>query len=309
MERIGLLFSGQGTQYPGMMKDFFDNESVAKELFDLIDDVLGRKISDLCFYGTQEELDLTHNTQPCMLAGDLVAGLILRAHGIEADAVAGFSLGEYAALVYAGILSVDDAFRIIQIRADAMQRAVPPGKGAMAAFIGASAEQVEEICRKVDSEYVVAANYNSPIQTVISGTVAGVNRACEIAELVGIDFVPLAVSAPFHCSLMEPAAICLEKELRKASFNNSKIPIYMNVDGLPITEGTAVSELLIKQATHPVRWAQTLENMYADGVTTFIECGAGKTLSGLVKKTLGNVRILRVENIKTLQKTLRELQN
>ena len=142
--KIGVLFSGQGAQYPGMMKDLYESEPAAKDLFDKADAALGREISKVCFEGTQEELNLTHNTQPCMLAGDLAASLILRAHGIEADAVAGFSLGEYAALAYAGAISIEEVFRIIQIRADAMQEAVAPGEGAMAAFVGASAKQVED---------------------------------------------------------------------------------------------------------------------------------------------------------------------
>ena len=199
-------------------------------------------------------------------------------------------------------------FRIIQIRADAMQEAAAPGEGAMAAFVGATAEQVEDICARVTKGYVVAANYNSPVQTVISGAAAGVDEACELANVTGLRCVKLAVSAPFHCTLMEPAAKKLEEEFKKMFFLNPQIPVYMNVDGKPITDGTAIAELLVKQAMSPVRWVQTLENMQADGIDTFIECGAGKTLSGLVKKTLKDVKIFRVENLKTLRNTLEELQ-
>ena len=306
--KIGILFSGQGAQYPGMMKDLYDAESAATELFDKANAALGRKISKVCFEGTQEELNLTHNTQPCMLAGDLAAAMVLKAHGIQADAVAGFSLGEYAALAYAGAISMEDVFPIIQIRADAMQEAVAPGKGGMAAFVGAPAEQVEEICSKITRGYVAAANYNSPVQTVVSGSAEGVDEACELAEAAGLRRVRLAVSAPFHCALMEPAARRLEEEFKKIPFRNPGIPVYMNVDGKPITEGSAVASLLVRQAMSPVRWVQTLENMRADGIDTFIECGAGKTLSGLVKKTLKDVKILRVENLKTLNDTLKELK-
>ena len=305
--KIGILFSGQGAQYPGMMKDLYDTEAAAKELFEKADAALVREISKVCFEGTQEDLNLTHNTQPCMLAGDLAAGMVLKAHGIQADAVAGFSLGEYAALAYAGAISIDDVFPVIQIRADAMQKAVAPGDGAMAAFVGATAEQVENICAKVTRGYVVAANYNQPLQTVVSGSAGGVDEACELAEAAGLRCVRLAVSAPFHCALMEPAAKRLEEEFKKISFQNPTIPIYMNVDGKPITDGAAISDLLVKQAMSPVCWVQTLENMQADGIDTFIECGAGKTLSGLVKKTLKGVKILRVENMKTLADTLEEL--
>lgn len=306
--KIAILFSGQGAQYPGMMKDLYDAEPAAKALFDKADAALGRKISEVCFEGTQEDLNLTHNTQPCMLAGDLAAAMVLKEHGIEASAVAGFSLGEYAALAYTGAISTDDVFRIIQIRADAMQEAVAPGQGGMAAFVGATAEQVEEICAKVTRGYVVAANYNSPVQTVVSGSAEGVDEACEMAEAAGLRCVRLAVSAPFHCALMEPAAKRLEEEFKNITFENPSIPVYMNVDGKPVTDGSDVAGLLVKQAMSPVRWVQTLENMQADGIDTFIECGAGKTLSGLVKKTLKDVKILRVENMKTLGETLEELK-
>ena len=305
--KIGILFSGQGSQYPGMMKDLYDSERVAKELFNIADVSLKREISKICFEGTQEDLNLTHNTQPCMLAGDLAAAMVLKAHGIEASAVAGFSLGEYAALAYARAISVNQVFRIIQIRADAMQDAVAPGEGGMAAFVGATAEQVEKICAMVTKGYVVAANYNSPVQRVVSGSAAGVDEACEMADSIGLRCVRLAVSAPFHCDLMEPAAKRLKEEFKKVEFKNPSIPVYMNVDGKPISDSSMIPDLLVKQAMSPVRWVQTLENMQADGIDTFIECGAGKTLSGLVKKTLKDVKILRVENMKTLTDTIEEL--
>lgn len=306
--KIAFLFSGQGAQYSGMMKDLYDTEPAAAKVFDEADAALGRNISKVCFEGTQEDLNLTHNTQPCMLAGDLAAAMVLKAHGVHADAVAGFSLGEYAALAYAEAISADDVFRVIQIRADAMQEAVAPGEGGMAAFVGATAEQVEEICAKVTRGYITAANYNSPLQTVVSGSAAGVEEACEMAEAAGLRCVKLAVSAPFHCALMEPAAKRLEEEFQKVSFRNPSVPVYMNVDGQPVTEGAAIPDLLVRQAMSPVRWVRTLENMQSDGIDTFIECGAGKTLSGLVKKTLKDVTILRVENVKTLRETLTELQ-
>ncbi len=305
--KIAFLFSGQGAQYPGMMKDLWEAEPAAKAVFDCADAVLGRGISALCFDGTQEELNLTHNTQPCMLAGDLAAAAVLGAHGIRAEAAAGFSLGEYAALAHAGVFSLEDAFRTIQVRADAMQEAVAPGEGAMAAFVGASAEQVEAICGKVTAGYVVAANYNSPVQTVISGTAAGVDEACALAAAENIRSVRLAVSAPFHCALMEPAARKLETALGGVRFSEPAIPVYMNVNGLPAAPGEDIAALLVRQAMSPVRWVATLQNMRDAGVDTFIECGAGKTLTGLVKKTLKDVTALRVEDVKTLQNTLEAL--
>lgn len=305
--KIAFLFSGQGTQYPGMMKDLYDAVPAAKYVFDAADKALGRSISELCFNGSQEELNLTHNTQPCMLAADIAAAAALHTHGVKPEAVAGFSLGEYGALAFANAISIDEIFRIIQIRADAMQAAVPPGDGAMAAFIGAAPEQIEDICNKVTKGYVVAANYNSPVQTVVSGATAGVDEACMIAAELNLRCVKLAVSAPFHCALMEPAAKKLEKEFKRIHFQNPTIPVYMNVEGKPVVDGDILADLLVKQAISPVRWVQTLENMYADGIDTFVECGTGKTLSGLVRKTLKGVKVLRVENVKTLQKTLEEL--
>ena len=305
--KIGVLFSGQGAQYSGMMKELYDSEPSAKEVFDLADAALGRKVSQICFYGTQEELNLTHNTQPCMLAGDLAAAMVLKAHGIAADAVAGFSLGEYAALTYAGVISAEEAFRIIQIRADAMQEAATPDSGAMAAFLGGSPKEVEEICSRVSEGYVAVANYNSPVQTVVSGTVEGVDEAIRIAEASGVRCIKLAVSAPFHCKLMEPAAQKLKYEFENTVFSDPVLPVYMNIDGKPCNKKETIPDLLVRQAMSPVRWSTTLNNMAADGIDTFIECGAGKTLSGLVKRTLKNVTILRVENLKTLNETLEKL--
>jgi acyl transferase domain-containing protein len=179
-----------------------------------------------------------------MLAGDLAAAMTLKAHGVKADAAAGFSLGEYAALAYAGVISFPEVFRLIQIRADAMQEAVAPGEGGMAAFVGAAAEQVEELCAKVTKGYVVAANYNSPVQTVVSGSAAGVDEACALADAAGLRCVKLAVSAPFHCALMEPAARRLEEEFKSVAFNRPSVPVYMNVDGNPVTDGAGIAGTL-----------------------------------------------------------------
>lgn len=203
---------------------------------------------------------------------------------------------------------MEEAFRIIQVRADAMQDAVAPGKGAMAAMVGATPEQVEAICDQVTDDYVVAANYNSLVQTVVSGTTEGVDKACAIAETQGIRFVKLAVSAPFHCKLMEPAAMKLQTVFAEKRFEAPGLPVYMNVDGRPVEGASEIPELLVRQAMSPVRWVQTLQNMQADGVDTFIECGPGKTLSGLVKKTLKGVKVCRVENLKTLNDTLEALK-
>ncbi len=301
--KTAFLFSGQGSQYPGMMSELYKNEESARKVFENADRTLGRSVSDLCFNGSQDELNLTHNTQPCVLACDLAAAAALKAHGVEAEAAAGFSLGEYAALVHAEAMSEEDAFRIIQIRADAMQKAVPAGIGAMAAVKSSDLGMLEDICKDAEG-YVIPANYNSPVQTVISGTAEGVENACRKLEEMGIKTIRLAVSAPFHCELMEPAARAIEQVFMNISFHKAKIPVYMNVDAQPHQNALGFSGLLVRQAMSPVRWRETIENMYKDGIDTFIECGPGKTLSGFVKKTLKDVSVYHVEDSKTLDAVL-----
>ena len=305
--RIAFLFSGQGAQYAGMSQDLYQEEQVVRDVFDKADKALGRSISDLCFKGTQEDLNLTHNTQPCVLTADLAAGELLRSKGIMPEAVAGFSLGEYAALTFAGAIKQDDVFPMVQVRADAMQEAVPAGQGAMAALIGKESNQAAEICELVKSGYVIPANYNSPVQIVISGEAAAVDEAVSIAEERGITCMKLAVSAPFHCELMKPAAEKLAELFKSKSFSNPAIPVYINVDGKVVVDGNTVKDLLVQQAMSPVQWVKTLQNMREAGIDTFVECGPGRTLSGLVKKTLAGVNVYRVENLKTLNSTLEAL--
>ena len=305
--KIAFLFSGQGAQYPGMMKDLYETFQEVHTIFDKADECLSRNISQMCFYGTQEELNLTHNTQPCVLAADIAVGNTLQAHGIVPDAVAGFSLGEYAAMYFARVFKLEDVFPLVQIRADEMQRAVPIGEGAMAALIGVAPEKVQMLCSRVNDEYVVPANYNSLEQTVVSGTASGVDKLLELAIKEGGRAVKLPVSAPFHCSLMEPAAIKLKEQLGKIDFSDPVIPLYLNYTGEKLDSGSRAKEMLVNQVFHAVQWVKTLQNMQADGIDIFIECGPGKTLSNFVKKTLKDVTVLRVENEKTLNETLHKL--
>ena len=305
--KIAFMFSGQGAQFPGMMKDLYEAEPAARAVFDAADAALGRGISALCFEGAQEELNLTHNTQPCVLAADLAAAAALKAHGVEPEGAAGFSLGEYAALAYAGAIATADVFPMIQFRADSMQDAVAPGVGAMAAMLGGTPEQVEAVCAAVTDGYVVAANYNCPTQTVISGEAAAVEQAIALAREQRIRGKVLPVSAPFHCALMAPAAKKLEALFAEKAFAAPSMPVYMNVDGMPNADAAAIPALLVRQAMSPVRWVQTLRNMQADGFDTFVECGPGRTLSGLAAKTLEGATILRVGDCETLAQTLEAL--
>ena len=305
--KIALMFSGQGAQFPGMMKDLYEAEPAARAVFEAADAALGRSVSALCFEGSQEELNLTHNTQPCVLAADLAAAAALSAHGVEAQGAAGFSLGEYAALAHAGSIAMSDVFPLIQFRADSMQEAVAPGVGAMAAMLGGTPEQVEAVCAQVTEGYVTAANYNCPTQTVISGEAAAVEQAIALAREKCIRGKMLAVSAPFHCALMESAARKLEARFAEVTFSEPNMPVYMNVDGRVNADAAAIPGLLVQQAMSPVRWTKTLENMKADGFDTFIECGPGRTLSGLAGKTLEGVTILRVGDAATLKETLEAL--
>ena len=301
MAKIVFLFSGQGAQVPGMMKDITESSEKAKAVFDLADEVLGRDISGLTFEGTQEDLNLTHNTQPCMIAAELAACAALTENGIRPDAVAGFSLGEYSALVAAGVLSREDALKVIQIRADAMQDAVPVGQGAMAAVTKQDAETVQALCDEVEG-YVIPVNYNCPGQIVVSGENDAVDRLIELAKSRKIRTVKLAVSAPFHCAMMNPASEKLAEAFRSISFGKSEIPCYSNVDAKPYGENTDVAAQLCLQARSPVLWEQTLRNLAADGFDTFVEVGPGTTLSKFVAKTLGeDVKNYSVNSLESLQ--------
>ena len=306
MLKTAFLFSGQGAQATGMMNDLYQASPAAKKVFEAADRCLERGISALCFEGSQEELNLTHNTQPCVLAAELAAYAAISEKGVRADAVAGFSLGEYGALVAAQAIGLEDAFKIIQIRADAMQEAVPVGKGGMAAVMKLSKEEVKALCKEAGG-YVIPVNFNCPGQIVVSGEMEAVNRLVALASGRKLRVMKLPVSAPFHCAMMAPAAQRLEVAFKEISFKAPVIPCYSNVNASPYKDASCIANQLCVQAKSPVLWEQTIRQLHADGVMTFIELGPGNTLSKFIKKTLEDVRIFNVNSVETLNETVNNL--
>ena len=268
------VFPGQGAQAVGMGKDLYDNVPAAKELFEKANEILGFRITDIMFAGTDEELKQTRVTQPAVFLHSVI---MAKALGVKPDAAAGHSLGEFSALVVAGALSFEDGLKLVSKRAMAMQAACEAQPGTMAAILGLEDKVVEEICASVDG-VVVAANYNCPGQLVISGAVEAVDAACEKAKAAG------ARRALFHSPLMEPAKQELEKAIAEAPFQTPVCPVYQNVDAKPYTDPAAIKANLIAQLTAPVRWTYIVRNMLSDGVTEFTELGPGSVLQGLIRK-------------------------
>ena len=271
------VFPGQGAQAVGMGKDLYDNVPEAKELFEKANDILGFRITDIMFAGTDDELKQTKVTQPAVFLHSVI---MAKALGVKPDAAAGHSLGEFSALVVAGALSFEDGLKLVSKRAMAMQAACEAQPGTMAAILGLEDHVVEEICASVDG-IVVAANYNCPGQLVISGAVEAVDAACEKAKAAG---ARLPVGGAFHSPLMEPAKQELEKAISEAPFQTPVCPIYQNVDAKPYTDPAQIKANLIAQLTAPVRWTYIVKNMLADGVTEFTELGPGTVLQGLIRK-------------------------
>jgi [acyl-carrier-protein] S-malonyltransferase len=277
------VFPGQGSQFSGMGKELYNSSPLAKQLFDKANEVLGFNISQIMFEGTDEELKQTKVTQPAVFLHSVI--LAKTQADFKPDMVAGHSLGEFSALVAANALSFEDGLSLVYKRALAMQKACELNPSTMAAILGLDDAKVEEICASITDEVVVAANYNCPGQLVISGSLKGIEKACELMKAAGAKrALPLPVGGAFHSPLMEPARVELAAAIKATTFAKPICPIYQNVDAKPYTEVAQIQENLISQLTAPVRWTQTIQNMTTDGATLFVECGPGKVLQGLVKK-------------------------
>jgi [acyl-carrier-protein] S-malonyltransferase len=283
------IFPGQGAQFTGMGKDLYDSSSKAKELFDQANHILGFGITDTMFSGSADELKQTKVTQPAIFIHSVA--IALSSSSFTPDRVAGHSLGEFSALVANKTLSFEDGLKLVFKRALAMQRACELTQSTMAAILGLDDKVVEDICASID-EVVVAANYNCPGQLVISGSLKGIDIACEKLKAAGAKrALPLQVGGAFHSPLMEPAREELAAAIEGTQFSNPTCPVYQNVNALPSTDIATIKKNLIAQLTAPVRWTQSVQNMVKDGGKTFIECGPGKVLQGLVKKIAPEVEV------------------
>jgi [acyl-carrier-protein] S-malonyltransferase len=308
---IAFLFPGQGSQAVCMGKDFFERFPVARQTFEEADEALGKRLSQLCFEGPEDQLRLTENTQPAILTVSVAAWRVLEEKRIKAGFVSGHSLGEYSAHVAAGTISFADAVRPVRNRGKYMQEAVPVGTGAMAAILGMSLDAVGAVCGgAAQGEVCEPANINSPEQIVISGHAAAVERAVKLAQERGAKrAILLPVSAPFHCSLMKPAQERLAVDLQNLEFAAPKIPVVCNVYAKPVEDAESSREALVRQVTGSVKWSDSMQLLISCGVQTFVEVGPGKVLCGLMRQIDRSKKCLNIEDEASLQKSSEFLSN
>jgi [acyl-carrier-protein] S-malonyltransferase len=309
LSAIAFLFPGQGSQVVGMGKELAEKHPVARQTFEEADEALGYKLSQLCFEGPEEKLRMTEITQPSILTASVAAWRVLRENGGNASVVAGHSLGEYSAHVAAGTVSFSDAVRTVRNRGKYMQGAVPMGVGSMAAILGLDSEQVATLCQEAaQGEVCEPANINSPEQIVISGHTAAVERATRLATERGAKrAILLPVSAPFHCSLMQPAQRLLAADLARLSWQKPTVPVVANVDAGFVEDGGAARDALVRQVTASVKWDPSVRRLIAQGIEIFVEVGPGKVLCGLMRQIDRSKTSLNVGDEASLQKTLAQL--
>jgi [acyl-carrier-protein] S-malonyltransferase len=307
--KIAFIFPGQGSQYVGMAKEFFENFAESKEVFEAANAVLGYDLAQLCLHGPVEKLNLTENTQPAILAASIAILRPLERRGLTASVAAGHSLGEYTAITAAGGFELKDAVALVQKRGRYMQEAVPEGTGLMAAILGMERQDVEKTCHEAAKNGIVGpANYNSPGQIVIAGEKKAVEKTMELAKSAGAKkVVPLTVSVPSHCAMMKQAGERLAKELENVQISDLRMPIVNNADAKFLRTASELRPSLVRQISSPLYWEDSIKNMVADGYDTFIEIGPGKVLSGLVKRIAKDATVLNVEDTKSMQDTLGKL--
>jgi [acyl-carrier-protein] S-malonyltransferase len=303
--KIAFIFPGQGSQYPGMGKEFIENFHESKDVFETASSVLGYDLAQLCLQGPVEKLNLTENTQPAILA----ASIAIERRGLTANVAAGHSLGEYTAITAAGGFELKDAVGLVQKRGRYMQNAVPEGTGLMAAILGMEREDVEKTCHEASKNGIVApANYNSPGQIVIAGEKQAVEKAMDLAKAAGAKrAIPLTVSVPSHCSMMKQAGDRLAQELEKVNISDLSMPIVNNADAKFLRTASELRPSLVKQISSPLYWEDSIKNMASNGCDTFIEIGPGKVLSGLVRRIVKEATVLNVEDQKSMSDTLKAL--
>ena len=307
--KTAFVFPGQGSQYVGMGKDLWENFDQVKRLYEEASETLGYDVKELSFNGPQEELSKTFRTQPCILTASIAAYKVLSSQGVTAYVMAGHSLGEYSALVAAGVISFKDAVLLTEKRGMFMQEAVPEGQGLMAAIIGLDRQKVDDICLSVETGYVSPANYNSPGQIVIAGEKQAVEDAMKMAKHAGAKrALALAVSAPSHCTLMVEASNRLAELLNTLEIKNPEVPIVNNADAMFLTSAERIKTSLVNQLNSPLLWEDSVRNMVETGIDTFIEVGPGKVLSGLIKRIEASVKLYNVEDSASLKRTLEELK-
>jgi len=308
--KISFVFPGQGSQYVGMGKEIYENFDLARNVFKEASDVLGYDLADLCFNGPAEELNKTFRTQPCILTVSIALYRVLLSKGIKPSVVAGHSLGEYSALVAAEVLSFRDAVKLTEKRGLFMQEAVPEGKGLMAAILGLERNKVDKICKSLQSGYASPANYNCPGQIVISGEKKAVEEAMKRAKEAGAKrALPIAVSVPSHCTLMADASRRLAELLDKIKFQNPKVPVVNNADAMFLNDVESIKKSLVHQLNSPLLWEDSIKAIADSGIEVLVEVGPGKVLSGLIKRIEPGVKVLNVEDMKSLEETVSFLCN